>query len=77
MSQVYISNWLSTPNLLFQFLFMALRRYMFSSKKEKGCRYLNICVSMYILNGSLPSSAKTYILLVAFLTPNACLHSDT
>ena len=44
---------------------MALRRHVFSSKK--GIRkYLKTCASMYMLNGNLPSSAKTCILLDIF-----------
>ena len=57
--------------------FMALRKYVFFSKKGRRCKHLKICVPMYILNGSLPSSAKTFILLVVFLAHNTCLHSDT
>ena len=34
-------------------------------------------VSMYLLNRSIPSSTKTFILLVLFLTPNTALYSDT
>ena len=56
---------------------MDLHRYVFSYEKGKVLKqYLNIYVSMYILNGTLPSSAKTFMLLVIFLTPNTCLHSD-
>ena len=32
---------------------------------------------MYVLNGNLPSSTKTCILLAVFLTTNSCLHSIT
>ena len=60
---------------------MALRRLGFMAlcsllkknvrylKRKVNVKYLNICVFMYILNGSLPSSAKTFILLVVFLNP--------
>ena len=51
--------------------FMALHRYVFSPNKGRRCKYLNICVSIYILNGSLTSSAKTFILILVFLIPNS------
>ena len=47
---------------------MALRRYVFFCKKGRRCKYLNVCISMYILNGSLPSLAKTFVLPFVFLT---------
>ena len=61
----------------FNFFIHDMHRYVFPSKKGKRCKYLNICISMYILNGSLPSLVKTCILLVVFLTPNTCFHNDT
>ena len=77
MSQIYFKLAIHPEFVISIFSFMAFRRYVFSSKKGRRCKYLNICVSMYILNGSLPSLAKTFILLVVSLTPNTCLHSDT
>ena len=48
--------------------FMVLRRYVFSFQKGRRCEHLSICVSMYVLNGGLPRSTKTFILQVVFLT---------
>ena len=47
--------------------FMVLHRYVFSFQKGRR-EHLNICVSMYVLNGGLPRSTKTFILQVVFLT---------
>ena len=49
--------------VILSFSFMVLRRYVFSSKKWRRCKY--------ILNGSLPSSAKICILLNLWISNHA------
>ena len=54
----------------------ALNKYLFVSINENLWKHLNIFVSISILSGVLPSSHKTLILLVNFLTTSICLHID-
>ena len=68
MSQVYISNKFSTPNVTW-FSHLRFCVDMTSVLKREDIIDIQIFVSMFILRRKLPSLAKTCTLLVVFVTP--------
>ena len=49
---------------------------MSSFKKGNRCKNINFCVSIFILNGTLPTSARTFIFFTVLFIPKICLHTD-